>query len=710
MAHDVFISHSAKNKPTADAVCATLESQGIRCWIAPRDVIPGMEWGECIIEAIEQARVMLLVFTADANASPQIRREVERAVNHGVAILPVRMEDVMPARALEYFIGNVHWLDAITPPLEAHLKNLAATIKILLARMERPPYPMPHAPAAPAHVEELAPALPAEFKPPAPAPASPPPPAPAAPAIAEAPAVPARVETPQPPAPPMPARPPQPAVSVPPAEQPAFGFHKLEAVEFPKFDPPSRPRMVESRPQEISQPPQPVVEQPRKPEPQGVEPRKSEAAATPAGIEMPSAAPASVSDSTAPLFAAIAGAKAKPAHAANPRRTTFLLLFLLNLVAYLDFILPSGQGVRNRYLFEFHLSSVSTGELSSILAWLYLFAALVTGWLVGRTRRKPLVVGAAVLFGLGTLLTSFAATYFTLLASQALTRIGVAAFDVLSISLLADSYPDRDRARIFAIYFASIPLGLFLSFVFDRDLLYDWGMTTVFLTCAIPALILAALYGLMTREPEPGSNEPIQSAPRRNLRGPAFLTAALGAGLLSSSSLIPALALRNVFRGGLGPLGAIAILAGITLGGWLAQRWLRANPRALYLLSACGVALALPFDLLAFIAPSDWVVPALAAAMLFVSFHQGPLFAAAANAVSARFRTLAIAIFLVCSRSLGPLLVGWIESAVMGGYHVNNALGAMMVLLALGGVALFIGARFAPPLAERAPTADAVDA
>jgi hypothetical protein len=147
MAHDVFISHSVKDKVTADAVCAVLESEGVRCWIAPRDVMPGMEWGECIIEAIEQTRVMVLVFTADANASPQIRREVERAVNHGVAILPVRIEDVMPGRALEYFIGNVHWLDALTPPLEAHLKNLAGTVKMLLARLDQNPPPMPHAAA-----------------------------------------------------------------------------------------------------------------------------------------------------------------------------------------------------------------------------------------------------------------------------------------------------------------------------------------------------------------------------------------------------------------------------------------------------------------------------------------------------------------------------------------------------------------------------------
>ncbi len=143
MAHDVFISYSAKDKTTADAVCAMLESEGIRCWIAPRDVVPGMEWGECIIEAIEQTRVMVLVFTAHADASPQIRREVERAVNHGVAILPLRIEDIMPGRALEYFIGNVHWLDALTPPLEAHLKSLAGTVKMLLDRMSARDAPTP---------------------------------------------------------------------------------------------------------------------------------------------------------------------------------------------------------------------------------------------------------------------------------------------------------------------------------------------------------------------------------------------------------------------------------------------------------------------------------------------------------------------------------------------------------------------------------------
>jgi hypothetical protein len=162
MAHDVFISHSEKDKVTADAVCAVLEAEGVRCWIAPRDVLPSVEWSEAIIDAIEECRIMVLVFTANANASPQIRREVERAVSHGVAVLPVRIEDVLPGKGLEYFIGNVHWLDALKPPLDSHLKNLAGTIKILLARTEPPtvaqaPPPGPVPSAEPPRVAESRP-------------------------------------------------------------------------------------------------------------------------------------------------------------------------------------------------------------------------------------------------------------------------------------------------------------------------------------------------------------------------------------------------------------------------------------------------------------------------------------------------------------------------------------------------------------------------
>jgi hypothetical protein len=134
MAHDVFVSYASGDKPVADAVCATLESHGIRCWIAPRDVLPGIHYGEAIIDAIHECHIMVLVFSSKANMSGHIPKEIERAVSQGVTVMPLRIEDVAPAKSLDYFIGSVHWLDALTPPLEVHLQRLAKNVQTLLAR------------------------------------------------------------------------------------------------------------------------------------------------------------------------------------------------------------------------------------------------------------------------------------------------------------------------------------------------------------------------------------------------------------------------------------------------------------------------------------------------------------------------------------------------------------------------------------------------
>ena len=125
MAHDVFISYSLKDKQIADAACVVLETNGIRCWIAPRDIVPGRDWGGSIMEAIRGSGAMVLIFSANANTSAQIKREVERAINKGIPVIPFRIEDVAPSDTLEYFISTPHWLDAFTPPMEPHLAYLA---------------------------------------------------------------------------------------------------------------------------------------------------------------------------------------------------------------------------------------------------------------------------------------------------------------------------------------------------------------------------------------------------------------------------------------------------------------------------------------------------------------------------------------------------------------------------------------------------------
>jgi Tfp pilus assembly protein PilF len=152
MAHDVFISYAHDDRTVANAVVATLESHGIRCWIAPRDILPGEDWGEAILDAIKEAHALVLIFSSHSNKSEQIKREVERTVNQGLAVIPFRIEDVLPSKTLEYFISTQHWLDALTPPLEDHLTHLADTITVLLAKKglkEKPPHVEAEAPAPP---------------------------------------------------------------------------------------------------------------------------------------------------------------------------------------------------------------------------------------------------------------------------------------------------------------------------------------------------------------------------------------------------------------------------------------------------------------------------------------------------------------------------------------------------------------------------------
>ena len=131
--HDVFVSYSHKDKATADAVVARLEQDGSRCWIAPRDIVPGTSWGDAIVEAIAGSRVMVLVLSANSNRSRQVIREVERAVAGDVAILPFRIDLADPTGALAYFLGTEHWLDAITPPMERHIERLSRTVRLLVS-------------------------------------------------------------------------------------------------------------------------------------------------------------------------------------------------------------------------------------------------------------------------------------------------------------------------------------------------------------------------------------------------------------------------------------------------------------------------------------------------------------------------------------------------------------------------------------------------
>ena len=133
MAHDVFISYSSKDKTVADAVCATLESRKFRCWIAPRDVPAGKPYAASLVNAISESRVFVLILSEGSNKSSHVLREVGEAVDYGIPVIPLRIEEVEPSQEMRYYIKSIHWLDAMDPPLERHLKRLADSVQALLS-------------------------------------------------------------------------------------------------------------------------------------------------------------------------------------------------------------------------------------------------------------------------------------------------------------------------------------------------------------------------------------------------------------------------------------------------------------------------------------------------------------------------------------------------------------------------------------------------
>ena len=111
MSAPIFISYSSKDQDIAETIYRALEARGQDCWIACRDVRPGENYQEAIVRALRVAKVMLLVFTSNANNSDEIKKELVLAGRHRVTVVPVRVEDVVPNDAFTYEFATRQWID-----------------------------------------------------------------------------------------------------------------------------------------------------------------------------------------------------------------------------------------------------------------------------------------------------------------------------------------------------------------------------------------------------------------------------------------------------------------------------------------------------------------------------------------------------------------------------------------------------------------------
>jgi len=139
MAHDLFISHSSDDKAIADAVCSALETANIRCWVAPRDILPGQDWPDAIVDAIAGSRVMVLIFSSNSKNSSHVKRELTLAMEAKVIVIPLKIDDIPFEGPMRYFLTDTHWLDAMNPPTEKEIQKLVETAQALITGRKAEP-------------------------------------------------------------------------------------------------------------------------------------------------------------------------------------------------------------------------------------------------------------------------------------------------------------------------------------------------------------------------------------------------------------------------------------------------------------------------------------------------------------------------------------------------------------------------------------------
>ncbi len=394
-----------------------------------------------------------------------------------------------------------------------------------------------------------------------------------------------------------------------------------------------------------------------------------------------------------------------------------LLLTALNLFNFIDrYVLPGVQPLIQK---EFGASDERMGALTYAFFITYMIAAPLTGWLGDRISRKPLIVAGALLWSAATLLTASVHSYGALYFRHAVVGIGEATFSVFAPAMLADFYPEAERNRVLSLFYLSIPVGAALGYLVGGQLGPVYGWRAPFYVSAIPGMVIAVLIFVVVREPARGATDRLPATRERAkvgslLRNPAYWTGTLGMAAMTFSIggisiWMPTFLYRfNGYSLGYAnrALGLITVVDGIVgtlAGGWLAQRWLRTNHRALYLVSAWSAALAIPGALLAFFGPAKWTLPALLVAEFFLFLNTGPLNTAIVNSVSAAIRATAIAINIFMIHALGDATSPRLIGAISDRSGLRAGLGITLFALLLSAVILFAGARFAPPISDSVP-------
>ena len=405
-------------------------------------------------------------------------------------------------------------------------------------------------------------------------------------------------------------------------------------------------------------------------------------------------------------------------------RSTLALLTAINFVNYIDrSVLFAVQPLVQQ---EFHKSDRAFGWLTSAFFIAYMLFAPIAGFLGDRYARRLIIVTGIAIWSGATLLTAVTYDFSTLLARHAIVGIGEASYATIAPALIADLFPEHKRGRMLSIFYLAIPVGTACGYMLGGYMGKLYGWRAPFYVAAAPGFLLAALLAMIP-EPVRGASDQLAPTAERDtivgvlLHNPAFWTASLGMAMMTFALggmqvWMPTFLSR--MRGM--PLDRANLLFGATVafngvvatmaGGWLGDRLLRRTYTAYYLVSAVGMAVALPLMVGAIYLTGSTMFPSILVAEFFLLINTGPLNAAVVNSVGPHVRSVAISFNLLIIHALGdvpsPPIIGWISDKS----NLQTGFLAPVVAIALSAIILFAGMRYAPKLRPNSESGNPIGA
>jgi MFS family permease len=333
---------------------------------------------------------------------------------------------------------------------------------------------------------------------------------------------------------------------------------------------------------------------------------------------------------------------------------------------------------------DLQVSDTALGFLTGFaFAIFYTFAGLPLAQLADRWVRRSLIALSLVTWSVMTAASGLARGFTDLALARIGVGIGEAGATPPAHSLLSDYFPPEKRATVLALYASGIYVGVGLGFWLGGWINDTYGWRMAFFVVGLPGVFMALLVRFTIREPVRGMSErhfvraqqySLRDAWRFFISLPAGRYLAIAGGLHAFVSYglgawIPAFFVRlhHMTPGELGEwlswITALGGGAGTFLGGWIADRWVRRQPRARVYVALVGVLLAIPLVATALLLQNThWALLSYLPASICSSLWIGPSFAVAQDLVPPAMRAMSSAVFLFISTIIGmgagPQIVG----------------------------------------------------